>query len=92
MVGPRGHQPSELFAAGRSQLPVLWAMALPFHGQECAVANRVDYATPGQPHLQPSGTPRAALLLPGKDEARHAAHIHAEEHGGLFLLQDLVDD
>jgi hypothetical protein len=30
-------------------------------------------------------------LFPGKDESRHAAHIRAEEHDGLFLLQQLVD-
>ena len=93
MIGPGGDEPSELFTAGRGKLPMSWTVALPFHGLEGPIANRVYRAMASQPDVQRSVTPQAPLLLPGKDESRHAVHLRLAEQGSLLalLFQDLVD-
>jgi hypothetical protein len=93
MIAAGRDQPSEFFGAGRSQLPVMGAITLPLHGLESSVANRMDRASPRQSDLQRYTTLRARLLLPGKDETRHAGHLGSQQGGGLLplLFEDLVD-
>ena len=93
MIGPGGDDPSELFATGRGELSMSRTVPLPFDGQEGPIANRVHRATASQADVQRSATPGASLLLPGKDESRHAVHLRLAEQGVLLalLFQDLVD-
>ncbi len=93
VIGPGGDELSELLAAGRRQPPMLRTVALPFHGQEGPIANRMHRAMTSDPHVQRSATPGAPTLLPGEDEPRHAVDFRVAERGGLgtLLLQELVD-
>jgi hypothetical protein len=93
MIAAGCDQPSELARAGRSQCPVLRAIALSFHGQEGPIPKRMNHPRSCEADLQRIATPRATLLLPGKDETRRVGQLRVQHRGGLLslLFEDLIN-
>jgi hypothetical protein len=53
----------------------------------------MDHPRSREADLQRIATPPTTLLLPGKDETRHARQLRVQHRGGLLLLllEDLIN-
>jgi hypothetical protein len=53
----------------------------------------MDHPRSREADLQRIATPRATVLLPGKDETRHAGQLRVQHRGGLLplLFEDLIN-